>query len=88
MALAGHKHNGRLVACMVSEGRVAGTRHGLHASIQIGDVKALDVDLERYWPDSCISSSGQPRWPGQGGVGRCMLAHIGGDSSLGKFKRS
>ena len=49
MALAGHKHNRGLVTCVVGEGRVAGARHGLHTSIQVCDVKALDVDLQRHW---------------------------------------
>ena len=45
MALTGDKDYGGLVAGMIGEGRVAGASHGLHACIQIGDVKALDVDL-------------------------------------------
>lgn len=45
MALAGHKDYGGLVPRMVGESRVARAGHGLHARIQVGDVKALDVDL-------------------------------------------
>ena len=53
MALAGHKHDGGLVCSVVGEGGVAGARHGLHARVQVGDVEALDVDLQRHRPHTC-----------------------------------
>lgn len=50
MALAGDKDNGGFVPSMIDEGRVAGPRHGLHARVQVGDIKALDVDFQWDWP--------------------------------------
>ena len=53
MLASGHKHDGRLALGRVLADRtVHGSRHRLHARLEIDDVNALDVDVQRHGSDA------------------------------------
>ena len=54
MLARGHKEDGgRAIGHVVGERGVGGARHGLHARLQVGQVDALDVDLQWDRPHAC-----------------------------------
>ena len=53
MLASGHEHDGRLALGRVLADRtVHGSRHRLHARLEIDDVNALDVDVQRHGSDA------------------------------------